>query len=353
MWSWLLVCVGILLFKYDIMARNNTPTNCVTGARSLSDIHSCIIDTMPLQGHFNDTRPFLLPNIAQTIEWRNIVDAMLRLNNPTKCDRLRTTLSSLRDIYTIKSVQNLYCVLLESDKTNVRGWGTLFVKLQPRSTSSLLDLHLSAAHPLTDGYVQEQAFQIFTKSNIARSYLLAGTVRSASMKPSSCQNTNYETDVAHNVNNLFHHAVIQTAIIYSEQGQPDLVHVQLHGMAETSCPGVTAYAMPGVTTTSNDTYFTTLLESISRESKKRGLDWNVTTYGRGMYCNLHGSTNVQGRVLNDMSKICVDTECLQQVCTINVDKPAGTFIHIEQKRESRDQHDLWITAIDKAWSRQK
>jgi hypothetical protein len=322
---------------------------------TLPDVFSCIVENMPRTGHFNESRPYIRPNESHVYEWRTIIDKMLTITTISHCEALTQSLILLRNFYMIRSFiheNTQYCLLVEKNSANINlilGWGTFIVKMNSKSTTKL-DLHLSAAHPLTDGYVQDQGLYIFLRSTLARSFLLAGTVRSASLLQSTCQNMNYETDVAHNVDNLFHQAALQTAVHYTDSNLPDFVHVQLHGMAETSCPGVSVYIMPGVTITSYNEYFNDLYDALVEQSYIDGHKWNITTWKRGAYCNLSGSTNVQGRVFNAIPNISIDYKNGNHICTENVAKPKGTFIHIEQKKKVRDAIDTWVRAIELAWA---
>ncbi|MBC8449580.1 MAG: hypothetical protein H8D78_17675 [Chloroflexi bacterium] len=62
--------------------------------------------------------------------------------------------------------------------------------------------------------------------------------------------------------------------------------------------------------------------------------------GESPECNLNGTTNVQGRLLNGVAD--------DQVCGTAASGYSGHFIHIEQHFDYRDAQN-WFTAINDTW----
>lgn len=119
---------------------------------------------------------------------------------------------NLRGLYSLKTYMDVngveFCVCYETNYTVngkfVKGWG-LFVVPQDGNWTRV-NIHYSAAHPITDGPIELQAAEIFTKTN-GRSLLIAGTRRDASKVDSECQKGNFRTDAAHNNDSMFHVAL--------------------------------------------------------------------------------------------------------------------------------------------------
>jgi hypothetical protein len=68
--------------------------------------------------------------------------------------------------------------------------------------------------------------------------------------------------------------------------------------------------------------------------------WRVVVPGDPVSCNLHGSTNVQGRLFNNVPAA--------NVCTVAASSASGKFVYIEQKPNFRNAAN-WIAAINATW----
>jgi len=349
---------------------------------TMDDMVRCLLEGMPQKGAL--TGRMLTPNEKQTDEWKMLVGEMWKLSHSTAttmssysgrveswnaqeaqqlCEQLNDRLSALLNEYRIEWLQwsdsaHGYCGIMQRNLT--LGWPTLIVKTKMVDTwesydrllasdNAYLDVHLQIAHPITDGKVAQQGTSVLRESNVTKSLMIGGSTRSASEINSTCQPTNYETDVAHNTNNLFQHATIAIRYLYAELQKYDkLLCVQLHGMADTSCSNITVFMSNGYVDLPDQSAkpnqnLVLLRESIlGLESK-----WNVTTPYINP-CRLNGKSNVQGRVLNYNPEKPLN---LSTVCSTQSQTVTGAFLHIEQKWQSVTRPELWSKALDLAFSK--
>ena len=193
-----------------------------------------------------------------------------------------------------------------------------------------VDLILQVPHPITDGNVVLQAVSVLQLSRAAQMLLISGTTRNASDSASTCIPGTYLTDVAHNTGNLFHAATVQLFHSYRTRNA-QMLALQLHGMAESSCPGVDVFLSSGIAAPA------TLVEPSTLQRFKQLLrvaapQWNITSPGEEPACNLAGTTNVQGRFLN----LAFRNDTVANVCTHRASEVSDLFVHMEQKRAVRD-----------------
>ncbi|MGH7772093.1 MAG: hypothetical protein ACREQA_07615 [Candidatus Binatia bacterium] len=325
----LTVADGRLLSNIALTSAAESLT-CPT-AITLEELISCIVGQMPQR----DSEGYVVPNDTEQGDWRIVVAQMLAGD----CDGI-TLPPSLSDIYAVRTFIDEgngqgYCVLMEildEDGNGVvdRGWGTFIVSPNP---SRELSIHI--AHPIADSRTEDQGIGVFKGTN-SRSFLMAGTHRDANSTPSTCQPSEVEADVAHNVANMFQPTVQELINFYDFFGV-DFVAIQFHGMGASSCPGVDVYMTYGLETPPIEG--DKLLE-LKSNLLMHNPDWVVTVPGDEPSCNFHGSTNVQGRLLNNVAA--------EDVCTIPASSYSGRFIHIEQKSAFRDPNN-WIDAINDTW----
>ncbi len=142
-----------------------------------------------------------------------------------------------------------------------------------------------------------------------------------------------ESDCAHTVENLFQPGVQELMDFYKARGIA-FVGIQFHGHADTSCLGVSVYLTSGM---DQPPVPGDQLLDLQSSLKAHNPSWVVTVPGNDPPCNLHGSRNVQGRLLNHVPP--------GSVCSMDAANPTGRFIHVEQKPGVRAAAD-WIPAVN-------
>ncbi|MDQ3035090.1 MAG: hypothetical protein M3Y87_21975 [Myxococcota bacterium] len=210
------------------------------------------------------------------------------------------------------------------------GHATLAIDTAP--TNALI---LEAPHPLWDRHTATESVEIFDLAR-ARAVLISGTHRCGSDRPSGCTGMAdacgtdapvRESDMAHAVDSMFHAAHLALAAAY-----PDALVVSVHGFSDD---GVSV---------SNGTTDDTLASSPSARIA-RALATELPTHPITT-CNdfgdpdvprdarMCGTTNVQGRALNDVA----------MECTERADTASDRFVHLEQTLALRSGHSAEIAA---------
>lgn len=307
--------------------------NCAA-SNTLEELGACIAAKMPRR----DTGGYVVPLKQVQEAWKQVTAQMLA----GKCDDIVLP-DNLKIAYTVgtftdKQNNAKYCVLMETrDENNDnrvdRAWGTFIVNNQPTR-----ELSIQAPHPIYDIATETQAVAVFKGVN-ARSLLLAGSHREANPARTTCQPSTGEgeADAAHNDSSLFFIATQALLEYYNANGK-DWTAIQFHGMGASSCPGVDAFLSYGVASAPKPG--DKILE-LRANIAQRNPQWVITVYGDTPACNLTGSTNVQGRLLNNVPA--------GQVCTLEASTYTGKFIHIEQKTNLRAAIVDWIAAINATW----
>jgi hypothetical protein len=307
------------------------PARLCDEAATLEQLAICIAGHMPDEG----SEGFVVPGDDVRSDWSVVVREMLG----GRCDdiALPSSLASVYALYTFVDGDNLhsYCVLMEildedSSGRVDRGWGTFIT-----NPDAEREINVQAAHPLSDTMVEVEGIGIF-KGVGARSYLLAGSHRDANTTPSVCQASYPDSDVAHNIANLFQTATVQTKSFYDVLGTSFIVF-QFHGMAATTCPGVNVYLTHGLSGTPGATDRILTLQTNLRAHNPT---WVISVPGDDPPCSLNGTTNVQGIFLNGIAA--------GSVCTTMASASTGIFYYTEQILASRNAVD-WIDAIIETW----
>jgi len=307
------------------------PATACPEAGTLEDLVICIAGHMPGEG----SEGFVVPGDDVRSDWSVVVREML----DGRCGDIALP-SSLDAVYSIRTFVDgddlqSYCVLMEildedADGVVDRGWGTFIT-----NPAADREVNVQAAHPLSDTMVEVQGIGVF-KGTGARSYLLAGSHRDASSTPSSCQASYPDSDVAHNVDNLFQTATVQTKSYYDVLGTSFVVF-QFHGMASTTCPGVNVYLTHGLSSAPGAT---DRILDLKSNLQAHNPAWVISVPGDTPPCSLNGTTNVQGCFLNGVAA--------GSVCTTLASSSTGIFYYTEQILASRNAVD-WIDAIIDTW----
>ncbi len=298
-------------------------------ATKLEDLVACATAAMPRR----DSNGYAAPSVEIQKDWKSVAAQMLA----GQCDDIRLP-ASLAPVYFVGAFRDrennaAYCAAIEmldadSNKFVDRGWATFIV-----NSNATRELSLHVPHPLADLDTEAQAIGVF-KAVSARTYLLAGAHRDANKTRGACQpdTGEGEADAAHNAANLFQ-TTVEALAEYYDAKKINFTALQFHGMAATTCPGVDVYLTHG--SASPPKAGDKILE-LKTNLLKQNSKWIVTVPGDAPPCTLNATTNVTGRLLNNVPA--------PNVCAVSAPAYTGKFIHIEQKREMRLPAN-WIEAI--------
>lgn len=231
-----------------------------------------------------------------------------------------------------------YCVLATTSASSP--WGNVIVN-QGANTKNL---SIESPHPLADLYTAEQALAVFKGTN-ARSFLVSGAHRKSSDVPSPCDGTGYRvSDAAHSIAGGFNSAAKAVMDHYEAVGGADYTAIQFHGMGASHCPGVDAFFSHGVSFPPKPNDKIVFLRDELRTLLGSG---TFLVPGELPPCNLVGSRNVQGRMINGVGAA--------DACTVPATSYTGRFIHLEQKLWLRQNtsawHNIWVRTVNNAYSR--
>ncbi|MEW6336106.1 MAG: hypothetical protein AB1625_01780 [Acidobacteriota bacterium] len=300
-------------------------------APSLEELVTCVVEHMPNRG----SRRVEAAN-ARTLA---AVRATARVMLGGRCDRAALppalagsfALTPFRDAASGES----FCLLLaaadrDGDGVDDLGWGMFLVRRHaPR------ELHLQVPHPYFDFGTELQGATLMRASG-ARSLLMAGAHRQASMTASACQPEYCRSDAAHDTALPFH-AITEAILAHHERRGQDFAVLQLHSFGPDGCPGVDVHVSDG---TAQPPPAGAPARRVRDALAARKPGWTITVSGDEPPCHLHGAGNVQGRLLNGVPAA--------QVCTRRATRAGGRFLHAEQKLHACDAA-AWAAAIAEAW----
>ena len=309
-------------------------------ANTLEELTLCLIDSdhMPRR----ETNGFVIPSESVQADWLQVTTEMLDASQGGSCEEivLPTSLAGLYELVSFTDTSNEaeFCVLVEMAEVgdpDKKAWGTFVTSLNPQR-----ELAIHIPHPLNEAQTAVQGTSVF-KTTRARSFLLTGSHRNSNDNASPCQSNYKEADAAHNVENLYHAAAEASLDWYEAQGlAEDWVAIQFHGMATTTCPGIDVYMTYGRSSGNGTPTAGDDLLTLQSELEAHHPDWSVVVPGDAQTCGLNGTTNTQGRLLNNVAS--------DLVCNRAASGYTGRFIHIEQKRPVRDPSD-WIDSMEATW----
>src|SRR5215471_15545545 len=269
------------------------PTSPVQGlacprARRLESLLTCIVDQ---SGMRDRSGVYVIPTDAQRTDFGAAARTMLGAT----CGEIApgTSLDGLYRITTFTDISDgrQYCVLMEVGDADAngridKGWGTLIV-----DPSATRELNIAIAHPLDDSATEDEGLAIF-KATRSRSFLLAGSRRDLGPdRPCPGDDACPASDVAHSTDSMF---FVVTQQLESFYASTDWAQLQFHG--NRSCPETDIHLSYGVRVPFTDS---DKLSVLKRELISHNPDWLVTRFGEtGERCELDGTTNVEGRLLN-------------------------------------------------------
>lgn len=304
---------------------------CFDGG-SISQAVACVVDAMPRRG----SEGYTAPTSVERLAFGDLAADMLAQPCPEVSLPAQLETSYTVTTFSDGTTGRAYCVAAETadgdgDGRVDRGWGTFIVDQAPQ-----LEVHVQIPHPLYDTNTWLQGAELLELTGAA-SLLVAGTHRYANSAPAPSQQDHVISDVAHNEESPFQ-AATEALLDDAAQRSTPLRVVQFHAMGASTCDEVEVYMTHG------------LSEAPAEEALVRGLraelvadnpGWLATVPGEAPACWLHGSTNVQGRLLNGVPA--------DQVGNTWADKATERFLHIEQIWDMRKAED-WHGAIVRTFS---
>jgi hypothetical protein len=350
-----------------IAARSAHTLDC-SGSATLSKLVECINHHAPPRQHFEGGgRSFEAPSATAREAFVRVFDQMLESSLRGSCPH-DVTLPALLSNYellefTIPDADHTYCVLAEvrdadGDGFVDRGWGTFIV-----NPAANRELSIQVPHPKYDTGTRRQGIEVFEKTG-ARSFAMAGAHRHASLscspdQPQQCTagqkitppkagliKTQYlETDVAHNVASLFQTATERLQHFYGPMGSAAdrasrFAVIQLHSMSPTTCRPLDAYISYGIGAPAGESTQGDPLDSLQHTMQQLNPDWEIGVPGQGR-CDLDGTDNVQGRLLNGVRAEAAATQFATH--------PTRHFVHIEQRSAKHRTTARWAEAIVQTW----
>lgn len=328
---------------------------------TLEDVVACVAARMP--GRDDGSLPDPAP--AERGAWKTLVQRVL----DGACGPGARP-SALADVYEVAPFRDAvdggtYCVAIEMGAGAAGGAADDAGRGSPDRASSpagrpLLvvrqgparPLAVQVPHPLHDVGTADQGVAVLRDAQ-ARSMLVAGAHRDADPRPSPCQPAHRRSDAAHACDGLFQAAVEAHLEHYAaapndgDDGDdgggsgggaapPSWAALQLHGMETASCRGVDVYLSDGTGDGLPAGWpAAELLDALGAAHP----DWRVHASGDDADCDLAGTTNVQGRLLNDVPADRVGQQA--------ADGSTGRFVHVEQAPGFRDP-DAWTAAVVRA-----
>ena len=304
-------------------------------ATTLDLLTTCIRNQMP-----NPNRPgtnlYVPPTAAEQVNFSTVVTQMMNgacnFALPASLEA-NYQISTFTDSLSTKS----YCLLMEvldADFDGVvdKGWGTFIVN----NEATRRNLNQSAPHPIFDSTTENQAINIFQDTD-SRSYLMCGAHRHTNgLTGGTCESNYGEADCAHQVDGMFHAAVVALDQYYAST---PWTHIQWHGKGSTTCPLLDVYGSQGFDAEQPpDSNVVSLrdLMAINQPGYKFGLTGTIPA------CNLNATDNVQGRHLNGATDICLAN---------TGGTPTNKFVHLEQSGAIRSGGaEIWNLSVGQNWS---
>ena len=197
------------------------------------------------------------------------------------------------------------------------------------------EVHIAIPHPLFDGNTNLEGAQVFRDTN-ARYYSLSTTDRRSNDAQSSCD-THYKlSDMAHNINSLFH--------AFTKKVQDldlSVYHIQFHGYDAGDGSDVAITSVGSKANYNSDRPIRIFTKNLKLEIAKYEIENNDSPNSEVIGCNdaadnalerLCSLGNMQGRYINGSTTNTCETDPTSFV--------NSRFIHIEASRWLRGK---WIT----------
>jgi hypothetical protein len=287
-----------------------------------------IIEEMPTAYGGGD---YLQPNSASRTLWREIIDHILAeeyADAHTKALTKNYQVVLFTD--TADQDSTLHILLERTVASTSRYWGTFVFNTLPLRSN----LVIQSVHPRYDSNTGYQSIRIY-QHNEARAFCVSGTHRCNGLSDSPCDGT---TTVCTGSSAPYRysdhaHIVLATIHITTEamlDDNPELLVIQPHGFAQQSGDPDLIISNGTRFSPSGTDYAVAVSDAI------QAIDPSLTTKVGHVdldWTRLLGTTNTQGRLINDSGDPCEDPAITA----------TGQFVHVEQKRIGlRDTPQNWM-----------
>ena len=183
-----------------------TPLGCLNPpTRTLEDVIGCLDAFTIPEGTYpcSGSGP-RQPNTLELDAWNTMVGSLLNVDG--NCASL-TLPAAIAPFYTVNPYTEpgrtgrSFCIVRETTTAGTppryaRGWGLVVVPA--RQADVFRCVHFSAPHPISDSGTPQQAAALFKRTR-AKSLLITGRHRKASLCPSCQGSSYYKTDAAHDI----------------------------------------------------------------------------------------------------------------------------------------------------------
>jgi hypothetical protein len=274
---------------------------------------------------------YLQPNSASRALWREIIDHILALEY---ADAHTKALSKNYQVVlytdTADSDSTVHIVLERTPESTSRYWGTFVFNTSPLRSSLVIE----SVHPRYDMNTGYQCIRIYQHTE-ARAFCVSGTHRCNGLSDSPCDGT---TTVCTGSSAPYRysdhaHVVLATIHISTEamlDNNSELLVIQPHGFSqEEDDPDLIISNGTRFSPTGTD-YALAVSDAI------QVIDPSLTTKVGHIdldWTRLLGTTNTQGRLINDSLDPCEDPAITA----------TGQFVHVEQARIGlRDTPENWM-----------
>lgn len=282
----------------------------ISRSGSITSFVDSIITTIP------DATPsglYQVPNSTDKTHWDSIVERMLEGDFAGAHTEAQSIDYDLFQFSDTTNSTTYYLLAKKSSGTNY--WGTFIVDPDPLRSRIFIQI----PHPLFDTNSGNQGIVVF-KNSAARAFIIAGTHRCNSAVLSSCDGT---TTVCAGSNQAFRisdqaHVVdgpFQIATEVFKRTVPNLIVIQLHGFVKD--PGYPDVILGNGTQSTPGTDWLTAYKN-SLAALDGTLQFKIAHIDTA-WTTLTGTTNTQGRLINNSSNPCGDAAAA----------PTGRFLHIE------------------------
>lgn len=358
MWLNQLSKFALLAAQYLVPSRSTS--TCLSTSTTLEHLIDCFHPFTVPERKYPDYPSYdaAQPNATQRQAWSDVITAVLNVDRNCSSIFIPPSINTIISVAPFTdSSGTAFCVLYESSVESghyAKGWG-LFVVPELRADVSR-SIHFSAPHPGWpggDGDTPQQAASLF-KATGAKSLLITGRKRTASILPSDCVTSSqggqhyYMTDPTHSIREPFFDANLAIIGWQNENGgcpATSCAFIQMHGKAPTTCPSEQVFLSAGLGRgKASIAWYTNDIDRPVKRLKTQLIrsfsHWNISLPSDDS-CLLAATKNVVGRYLNnvDPSHVC------NQGATAR--GASGKFIHIEQAEVSVDpaNYGPWAAAL--------
>lgn len=278
------------------------------------------------------TNIYTVPSTGDTAQWRSIVTNVINGNYSSAHSDAGSMGYGLTQFTDEVSGKAYYILAKTSASSNY--WGIYAFN----NSAIRQKLLIQAPHPVFDFKTGLQSAYVFIQTG-ARALFVSGVHRCNSTSRSECAGTTTvcstvgasdkfrKSDPAHNEDGLFHKTLLVLEALIS-----NTISVQLHGFSWVS--GDPDLLMSnGTTSTPSPDYLSTLKDKLLDEDDT--LEFGI--HHISPLSKLTGTTNVQGRFINNSSN----------PCSSSASTASGRFLHIEQAYKNlRDNQTNWNKIVN-------